>query len=86
MFLGIQFFTFCILGHSDVPTSTLFVGRIPYSLTKEELIELFPGCSSARIISNPATGFSKGYVGFNTHTHTHTHICKYTLFNNFSTA
>lgn len=50
-----------ISSHSDVPTSTLFVGRIPYSLTKEELMELFPGCTSARIISDPSTGYSKGY-------------------------
>ena len=74
-----------------MPTSTLFVGRIPYSLTKEELIELFPGCSSARIISNPATGFSKGYLCRIQHTHTHIHTYIHTYmqvyaFNNFSTA
>ena len=45
-----------------MPTSTLFIGRIPYSLTKEELMELFPGCTTARVISDPATGFSKGYA------------------------
>ena len=45
-----------------MPTSTLFVGRLPYSLTKEELMELFPGCTSARIISDPVTGYSKGYA------------------------
>ena len=50
------------LGPTDVPTSTLFVGRIPYSMTKEELMELFPGSTSARIISDSVTGHSKGYV------------------------
>lgn len=46
----------------DAPSSTLFVGHLPYNMTESEVMALFPGSTSARIMSDPFTGLSKGYA------------------------
>jgi len=42
--------------------NTLFVGQIPPQTTEEELKSNFPGCVSARIVTNRdiSAGFSRG--------------------------
>ena len=48
-----------------MPSTKLFVGNIPYATTEQELRELFgrsgANVTSARVITDPDTGRSKGY-------------------------
>jgi len=47
---------------NDIPSKTLYVGNLPFNMTDSELMSLFPGCFEARVVSDPITGQSKGYV------------------------
>jgi len=48
-----------------MPSTKLFVGNIPYATTEQELRDLFgrsgANVTSARVITDPDTGRSKGY-------------------------
>ena len=59
-------FMWCALGDtteegSSTPSTKLFVGRLPLNVTGDELKEYFPGCISARIVTDKLTKSSKGY-------------------------
>jgi len=42
------------------PTSTLFVGNLPVTVTESSLAAAFDGCTTVRIVTDKTTGRSKG--------------------------
>ncbi|XP_065890386.1 nucleolin-like [Dysidea avara] len=43
-------------------SSKLFVGHLPHNISVSELQSLFPGCVSAKIVTDKLTGSPKGYA------------------------
>jgi len=43
-----------------VESSTLHVNNLPFTMTEAELMSLFPGSTSAKLISDHATGLNAG--------------------------
>jgi len=53
---------YCSMCFTEDPTKTLFIKQLSFSTTVESLSKAFKGASSVRIITNPVTEKSRGYL------------------------